>query len=187
MLSNGVIHCSKYLIFPQDRRERAPEAAILTGSSSNYTERAGMVWETRGLPSRFIWIELQNRCQWRWGLDSDDLTENQPQPSARLKTLTSTLIIPDITKISSNNCLLLHNFKILLPYIAASYLPTLLLITSRSNDCNNETVSLQNLWAGNIAKSMTLEGNSAPLPANVDQRPPLQRGLMKPASRFPAI
>ena len=124
MLSNGVIHCSKYLIFPQDRRERAPEAAILTGSSLNYTERAGMVWEPRGLPSRFIWIELQNRCQWRWGLDLDDLTENQPQPSARLKTLTSTLIIPDITKTSSNNCLLLHNFKILLPYMAASYLPT---------------------------------------------------------------
>ena len=30
----------------------------------------------------------------------------QPRPSARLITLTSTLIIPDITKISSNNCLL---------------------------------------------------------------------------------
>ena len=26
---------------------------------------------------------------------------------------------------------------------------------------NNETVSRQNLWAGNIAKSMTSEGNSA--------------------------
>ena len=36
----------------------------------------------------------------------------------------------------------------------------------------NKTVSPQNLWAGNIAKSMTSEGNSAPLPANVDQRPP---------------
>ena len=42
----------------------------------------------------------------------------------------------------------------------------------------NETVSRQNLWAGDIAKSMTSEGNSALLPANVDQRPPLQRGLM---------
>ena len=27
--------------------------------------------------------------------------------------------------------------------------------------CNDETVSRQNLWAGNIAKSMTSEGNSA--------------------------
>ena len=34
---------------------------------------------------------------------------------------------------------------------------------------NNETVSCQNLWAGNIAKSMTSEGNSALLPANVDR------------------
>ena len=34
---------------------------------------------------------------------------------------------------------------------------------------NNETVSRQNLWAGNIAKSMTSEGNSALLPANVDR------------------
>ena len=33
---------------------------------------------------------------------------------------------------------------------------------------NNETVSRQNLWAGNIAKSMTSEGNSALLPENVD-------------------
>jgi len=32
---------------------------------------------------------------------------------------------------------------------------------------NNETVSRQRLWAGNVAKSMTSEGNSAPLPANV--------------------
>ena len=34
---------------------------------------------------------------------------------------------------------------------------------------NNETVSRQNLWAGNIAKSMTSEGNSALLPARVDR------------------
>ena len=32
---------------------------------------------------------------------------------------------------------------------------------------NNETVSRQNLWAGNVAKSMTSESNSARLPANV--------------------
>ena len=29
-----------------------------------------------------------------------------------------------------------------------------------------------------LQKSMTSEGNSALLPANVDRRPPLQRGLM---------
>ena len=43
---------------------------------------------------------------------------------------------------------------------------------------NNETVSRQNLLAGNIAKSMTSEDNSALLPANVDRQPPLQRSLM---------
>ena len=43
---------------------------------------------------------------------------------------------------------------------------------------NNETVSRRNIWAGNIAKSMTSECNSALLPANVDRRAPLQRGLM---------
>ena len=39
---------------------------------------------------------------------------------------------------------------------------------------NNETVSRQNLCAGHIARSVTSEGNSALLPANVDRRPPLQ-------------
>ena len=43
---------------------------------------------------------------------------------------------------------------------------------------NNETVSRQNLWAGNIAKSVTLEGNNVLLPANVDRRPLQQRGLI---------
>ena len=43
---------------------------------------------------------------------------------------------------------------------------------------NNETVSRQNLWAGNIVKSMTLRHVSALLWAKVDWRPPLQRGLM---------
>ena len=38
---------------------------------------------------------------------------------------------------------------------------------------NNKTFSHQSLWAGNSAKSMTSEGNSAVLPANVDCRPPL--------------
>ena len=32
----------------------------------------------------------------------------QPRPSTWLITFTSTLIIPDMTKTSSNNCLLLH-------------------------------------------------------------------------------
>ena len=40
------------------------------------------------------------------------------------------------------------------------------------------TVSRKNRWASNTAKSMTLEGNSALLPAIVDRRPPLQTGLM---------
>ena len=35
----------------------------------------------------------------------------QPRPSARLVTLTMTLIIPDITKTSSNNCLLSSNLN----------------------------------------------------------------------------
>ena len=43
---------------------------------------------------------------------------------------------------------------------------------------NNETVARQNLWAGSIAKSMTSEGNGTLLIANVDLRPPLQRGVM---------
>ena len=43
---------------------------------------------------------------------------------------------------------------------------------------NSETVSRQNLQAGNIAKSITSEGNSALLPANVDRRPLSQRGVM---------
>ena len=42
---------------------------------------------------------------------------------------------------------------------------------------NNETVSHQNLCAGNTAKSTMSEGNSALLPADVDQRLPLQQDL----------
>ena len=38
---------------------------------------------------------------------------------------------------------------------------------------NNKTVSRQNLSAGNVAKSMKSEGNSALLPADVDRRPQL--------------
>ena len=46
---------------------------------------------------------------------------------------------------------------------------------------NNEIVSRRNLWAGNSAKSLTSEGNGALLPANIDRRPPLQRGHEFPA------
>ena len=43
----------------------------------------------------------------------------------------------------------------------------------------NETISRQDLWVRNIAAiSMTSEGNSALLPADVDRPLPLQRGLM---------
>ena len=48
------------------------------------------------------------------------------------------------------------------------------LVTSRSHDSwhdiHNETVSRQNLEAGNTAKSMTSQSNSAPLPTNRDFR-----------------
>ena len=43
---------------------------------------------------------------------------------------------------------------------------------------NDETVSHQNLSAGNTAKSMTSESNGALLPPNVDRQPPLERDLM---------
>ena len=49
---------------------------------------------------------------------------------------------------------------------------------------NNETVSRQNLWADNISNSMTSEGNSSLLPANVYRWPQLQRGLMNFQLRF---
>ena len=44
----------------------------------------------------------------------------------------------------------------------------------------NESVSLQNLASerATLQQSMTSEGNSALLPANVDRRRPQQRGLM---------
>ena len=44
---------------------------------------------------------------------------------------------------------------------------------------NDETVSRQTLWACNIAKSMTSEGNCIVFfYANVDRPPPWQRGLL---------
>ena len=53
---------------------------------------------------------------------------------------------------------------------------------------NNETVSRQNHWAGNITKSMTSEGNSALFSSNVDRRTQLQWGLMNfQLQKFPAI
>ena len=50
-------------------------------------------------------------------------------------------------------------------------------VTSRSHASNNETVSSQNFRVGSIWKSMTSEGNSALLPANIDRRLPLRGGL----------
>ena len=68
--------------------------------------------------------------------------------------------------------LLLYSWK-LFPNSACSHW-----LLWRHMTSNNETVSSQNLWAGDIAKSMTSEGNSALLHANVDWRPPFQRGFM---------
>ena len=59
-------------------------------------------------------------------------------------------------------------------YVAGNVFPTV----QGHMTSNNETVSHQNLWAGNIAKSMMSEGNSALLPTNVDWRPTFQWGLM---------
>ena len=63
-------------------------------------------------------------------------------------------------------------------YIAGNVLPTARALIRGHMTSNNKTVSRRNLWAGNIAKSMTSEGNSALLPANVDRRSQLQLGLM---------
>ena len=53
---------------------------------------------------------------------------------------------------------------------------------------NDETVSRQNLSAGNIAKCMTSEGNGALLPANVERQPPFTASFNEfPTSKFPAI
>ena len=43
---------------------------------------------------------------------------------------------------------------------------------------NESTVSRENLWAGNVAKTLTSEGNSALLPTNVYPRLRLQWDLM---------
>ena len=63
-------------------------------------------------------------------------------------------------------------------YIAGIFFPTAHALIGYSvlghMTSYDETVSHKNLSAGNIAKSMTSEGNSALLPANVDRRPPLQ-------------
>ena len=57
-------------------------------------------------------------------------------------------------------------------YIAGNFFPTARALIGYFEvtwhmTSNNETVSRQNLWAGNVAKSMTSESNSARLPANV--------------------
>ena len=71
-------------------------------------------------------------------------------------TLTSTLIIQDITKTSSNNCFC---------YIAENVFPTTCGLIGYFDVTWHLT--MENLWAGSIAKSMTSE-----------RRPPLQRGLV---------
>ena len=55
-------------------------------------------------------------------------------------------------------------------YIAGNFFPTLhdLIGHFKVMTSNNKTVSCQNLRVGNIAKSMTSEGNSALIPTNVD-------------------
>ena len=57
-------------------------------------------------------------------------------------------------------------------YIAGNFFPTACALIGYFEvtwhmTSNNETVSRQNLWAGNAAKSMTSEGNSARSPADV--------------------
>ena len=57
-------------------------------------------------------------------------------------------------------------------YIAGNFFPTACALIGYFKvtwhmTSNNETVSRQNLWADNVAKSMTSEGNSARSPANV--------------------
>ena len=69
-------------------------------------------------------------------------------------------------------------FEALLDFFPTSALSHWLLRGQMTS--NNENVSRRNLRAVNSAKSMTSdqEGKVALLPANVDRRPPLQRGLM---------
>ena len=66
-------------------------------------------------------------------------------------------------------------------YIAGEFFPTSRALISYLQVSWNLTMKLfsrQNLWEGNIVKSIKSKGNSAMCPANVDQRPPLQRGLL---------
>ena len=60
-------------------------------------------------------------------------------------------------------------------YITGNWFPTTCALIDQLRGhmtSNNETVSRQNLLASNIAQSITSEGYSALLPANVDRRPP---------------
>ena len=61
----GVIRCWKSYISQQDRRERAIQAAILTGSSFNYLKGGGWFGNPQACSlGTDIWIQLQNGCQW---------------------------------------------------------------------------------------------------------------------------
>ena len=88
--------------------------------------------------------------------------------------ITFIFIENDVTwLLNANGLFLLLSSWILFPNSARSHWLLRGHMTS-----NNETVSRQNLWADNIAKSMAFEGNSALLLAHVDRRPPFKRGFM---------
>ena len=68
------------------------------------------------------------------------------------------------------------NNNIIICYIAEFFTPTAGALIGYFEVTGHVTIKLypaKSLWAGSRAKSMTSEGNSALLPANVDRRPPL--------------
>ena len=90
-----------------------------TNQRQSCSRDAQSSWSLSSTCAEELWVEIVRRCVlktmynitiMRFGFC--DILNNQglgkcyqPRPSARLITLTSTLIIPDITKTSSNNCL----------------------------------------------------------------------------------
>ena len=58
-------------------------------------------------------------------------------------------------------------------YIAENFLPQQRALIAVTWPLTIKLFPAKSLWAGNSAKSMTSEGNSALSPANVDRRPPL--------------
>ena len=57
-------------------------------------------------------------------------------------------------------------------YIVSNFFPTARVLIGYFMTSNNETISHQNVWAGNIAKSFTPEDNSALLHKNSYRRSP---------------